>query len=299
MNAAGGARRSTVTAWQSIAALFLALVLAGCASFPQPSTEASSAEGRALLEASANAHGWDAYRRLKDISVRYEGQWFSIAPRVQPVLVDDQFRGASEERLIVATRAIGQSHRGPGGTKQVARDPQRTLAWYNGQASADAEKLRAAALVADGYRLFLLGPIYLLERDAIVEALAYDVIDGVEYDRVFARLRPGFGEAGEDKVVLWIDRRTRLAHKLWMSLEGLASTQGAVVEIDLRDYREVGGVRWPTRFFERLLRPLPLDVHQWRVVGLDLDRGYGSADIMGAMFLGAAAQPAAPLPPLR
>jgi len=27
-------------------------------------------------------------------------------------------------------------------------------------------------------------------------------------------------------------------------------------------------VQWPARFFERVLRPLPIDVHQWRVTGL-------------------------------
>jgi hypothetical protein len=276
-------------------ALVVALVLAGCASFPRPNTETTTPEGRALLEASAQAHGSDAYRRLKDISVSYEGQWFSIAPRVQPVLVDSRFRGMSEERMIVGTHEIGQVHRGPGGTKQVARDPQHTLVWYNNEPSSGDDTLRAAALVADGYRLFLLGPIYLLERNAIVEILPYDVIDGVEYDRLFARLRPGFGVAPEDRVVLWIDRRTRRVHKLWMSLEGLASTQGAVVEIDLADYREMGGVQWPTRFFERLLRPFPLDVHRWRLTGLDLDRGYSSADIMGKSFSGPAAPPATPL----
>jgi hypothetical protein len=275
-------------------ALF-AVVLVGCASFPAPSPDASSAAARAVLEAAADGHGWSAYRALADISIAYEGEWLSIAPRVQPVLIDSQFRGKSEERLLVAAQAIGQTHRGPGGVKQVARDPQGTRVWYNGVETADAETLRAAALVADGYRLFLFGPMFLRERDATVELLPYDVIDGRPFDRVYARLRPGFGAAQEDRVILWIDRDTRLVRKLWMSLEGLASTQGAVVEVDLLDYREFGGVQWPTRFFERVLRPLPIDVHQWRVTGLDVNRGFAAQDILGGAFMGAATRPATPL----
>lgn len=280
----------------SLALLLLVVTaLAGCASFPAPTATASTPEARALVEASARAHGWDAYRRLKDISIAYEGQWLSIAARVQPVLVDSQFRGTSEERMLPAARAIGQTHRGPGGFKQVAREPQRTRVWYNGSESTEADPRRAAALVTDGYRLFLFSAIYLLERDALLETLPYDVIDGIEYDRVYARLRPGFGESAEDKVILWIDRRTKRVRKLWMSLEGLDSTKGAVVEVDLLDYRTVAGVQFPTRFFERLLRPLPIDVHQWRVIGLDVDRGFGADDILGPSFGGAAVAPAHPL----
>ena len=55
------------------------------------------------------------------------------------------------------------------------------------------------------------------------------------------------------------------------------------------------GVRWPTRFHERLLRPLPIGVHDWRMTGLDLNRSLAAADIDGPAFTTRAAAPAAAL----
>ena len=270
-------------------------VLTGCASFPTPEGDRSSAAGRELLEASADAHGLSAYRRLKDINVSYDGRWFDAVTRLQPVLVDSRFRGTSEERLLVGG-PIGQAHRGADGVKQVAHARERTSLWYNGRPDTDAERIAAARLVAEGYRLFLLGPIDLLERNAIVERIGDEIIDGRRYQKLFARLRPGIGHADEDRVLAWIDAESRLVHRLWISADALASTRGVIAEIDLDEYRTIGGVRWPTRFFERLKRPFPLDVHTWRLVGLDLDRGYSSADITAPTFQGAAAAPARPLP---
>ncbi|MFN0303832.1 MAG: hypothetical protein ACKVQU_26150 [Burkholderiales bacterium] len=281
-------------------ALMMALaLLSGCASFPQPATDRSTVEGRALLVDAARAHGWEAYRRITDISVSYDGEWRSMVARLQPILVDSQFRGNSEERMIVASRQIGQAHRGPGGTKQVARAPNAISVWYNDQPEPDEEKRAAAALVADGYRLFLFGPLYLLEREAIVEHAGNDVIDGIEYDKLFARLRPGLGNAPEERVMLWIGKKDRLTRRIWISADGLPTTQGVIAEIDLLDYRKLGDVYWPTEFVERLKRPFPLEVHRWSVTGIDLDRGFSSADIAGPSFLGAAAKSAAPLPALR
>ena len=280
------------------ALVFAVALLSACASFPQPTNDRSTAEGLALLEASARAHGWEAYRRLTDISVSYDGEWRSLIARLQPVLVDRQFRGNSEERLVVASRQIGQAHRGAGGTKQVARSPNAISVWYNDQPEPDEVKRAAAALVAAGYRLFLLGPLYLLERDAIVWHAGNDVVDGIECEKLFARLRPGLGNASEEQVMLWIDKKDRLTRRIWTSVNGLSSTQGAIAEIDLLDYRMIGGVRWPTGFVERLKRPFPLDVHRWHMVGLDLNRGFSPADISGPSFLGAAVKPALQLPAL-
>jgi hypothetical protein len=271
------------------------LLLAACASLPPAQSERSTADAQALLEASAKAHGWAAYRKLKDINVSYDGQWFSLVKRLQPVLVDDQFRGSSEERMIPASRFIGQRHQGPGGVKQVSRSVSNVDVWYNGQHDSDNEKRAAAALVTEGYRLFLLGPMYLLERDAIVELSGSEIINGVDCDRLLARLRPGLGYAREDMVLMWIGKADRIARRVWFSLEGMVSTQGAIAEVEMFDHQNLGGVSWPTRFFERIHRPFKLDVHRWRLTGLDLDRGYSQEDIAGLVFTGAAARPATTL----
>ncbi len=282
----------------SLAMAVFAILVAGCSSFPVSSLERSSTAGLALLEASARAHGWEAYRRLRDINVSYEGEWFPAVTRLQPVLVDSGYRGTSEERMLVGEKLIAQSHRGPDGVKHVARAPESIAVWFNGSRDGDREKQLAAGLVADGYRLFLFGPMYLLERagDAIVETLEPDVIDGREYDRLFARLRPGLGHDGEDRVVVWIDRSTRLARRLWISADALPSTQRVIAEVDLLDVRDLAGMRLPTRFFERLKRPFPLDVHQWRLTGFDVNRGYPPGDVMDGAMRGDALRPANRLP---
>jgi len=50
------------------------------------------------------------------------------------------------------------------------------------------------------------------------------------------------------------------------------------------------------RSFERVLHPVGLPAHDWRVTGLDVDRGYAPQDLRGPDFEGAAAAPAVALP---
>ena len=53
------------------------------------------------------------------------------------------------------------------------------------------------------------------------------------------------------------------------------------------------GVRWPTHFIERLIKPIPnLAVHQWQLTGLDLNRGLRAEDINGDTFSTLASSPA-------
>jgi hypothetical protein len=269
--------------------------LTGCASFPRPTVEATTPDARALLDASARAHGLEAYRKLRDINVAYDGKWFDFVTRVQPVLTDPQFRGSSEERLLPREDRIAQAHRGPRGTKQVLRAGRAASVWYNGTPDTNAEQRDASAIVADAYRFFLLGPLYLIDRTTVLEVVGRGTVEGRECDILSGRMRPGFGRASEDRIQLWIDREDKLTRRMWISIDGLASTQNVVAEFDLFDYVEHAGVRWPTRYFERLLRPLPIDVHQWRLTGLDVDRGYDAQAIAGPSFTGAASAPARPL----
>ena len=44
------------------------------------------------------------------------------------------------------------------------------------------------------------------------------------------------------------------------------------------------------------LRPLPLAVHDWRLTGLDVNRGISRAEVSGMAFDGKAAVPATGLP---
>jgi hypothetical protein len=80
-----------------------------------------------------------------------------------------------------------------------------------------------------------------------------------------------------------------------MTLNGLDSTRGALVDIDMFEHRSLYGIMWPTAFHERLLRPAPLDVHEWRLTGLDINRGETREELSGAAFTGSALSPAASL----
>lgn len=284
--------------------------LQGCAApLPTVQNPASAPAAQALLAESAAAHGLAALSGMHDLSVSYAGEWPPLIDRLQPALVDAGFRGGSEERLLLREGVVAQAHTGPRGHKQVVR---RTVpgargdvrVWFNGEEARDDERRAAAALVADGYALFLLGPMLLVRDQAAGRALTVEsagvervVLDGRahECDVLRARVAPGLGVSGAEDLALFIDRGERLMRRVRFSLNGLASTRGAVAEVDGFDHTTLYGVRWPTRFHERLLRPLPLPVHDWRLDGLDVDRGLSVAEVGGAAFSGGAVAPAAPL----
>ncbi len=279
--------------------LFVALtsLLASCAT-PQISSRAiknSEPRAAALLAAARETNGGKAFSKVRDLSVRYEGQWASIGPRFQPVLSDTKFRRGSEERLLVQERLMAQLHTGPGGSKRVLRTPGKVTVEYNGVPSADGEVQSAAALVADAYTMFLLGPFYF-DRPGVVLSLAGETtVDNAVCDQVLAILRPGFGSAEEDRVVLAIDRASQRLRRVRMTLNGLESTRGAEVDVTFREFRTIAGVVWPTDFDERIRVPFQLHAHHWRMLGLTINRGFRAADLTSSEWRGRAALPASPL----
>lgn len=271
-------------------------LLAGCAGrgVPQALVAGETANGREILQASAEAHGLAAWRQLRDVSVAYEGEWYGVVGRLQPTLIDAAFRQGSEERLLLGDSPIvGQSHRGPGGQKQVLRTLDDVHVSYAGQPADDGEVRAAAALVADGYRLFLSGPFYFLNGNVHLERIDDTWVNGHHCDILLAVRRPGLGFAAEDRFLLYIDRQQRWLRRVRFTLDGLASTQGAVAEVDFFDHRRIAGVLWPTRYYERLKKPIPnLPVHDWRLIGLDVDRGMTAGELAVPGFAGRALAPA-------
>ena len=266
----------------------------GCTAPLPPMTRPDTAnEARTLLAESASAHGAAALAGLTDVNVRYDGAWRGIVGRLVPALVDDRFRGGSEERLLLRDGVTAQAHTGPAGRKQVLRTADGVRVWYNGVESADADLRAASALVADGYGIFLLGPMRLQRLPARLELGAPDgiTVAGRDHacDVVRMRLAPGLGLSAVDELAVYIDRAERLMRRVRFSLEGLDATQGAVAEVDCWDHVPHAGIRWPTGFHERLLRPLPIAVHDWRLTGLDVNRGLTLADVSGPALLGRAA----------
>lgn len=278
-------------------AVSAACLLAACASPKICTREIKKSEPKAaaLLAESQRAHGGKAFAKVRDVSVHYEGRWASIGPRFQPVLADTKFRRGSEERLLVGPRVVAQEHSGPGGKKVVVRKPGSVSVTYNGTRSDDAEVSRAAALVADAYTMFLLGPFYFNRPGVLLVANGYSVVDKEVCDEVLAVLRPGFGEAKEDRVILFIDRASKQLRRVRMTLNGLASTRGAEVDVTFRKFRTIDGVAWPTDFDERIRIPFDLHAHHWKVLGLQTNRGFGTSELTASGFRGRAAGPTAPL----
>lgn len=283
--------------------------LPGCrASLPALPGENSDPDALELLHESADAHGLAAFGRIVDLNVSYGGQWKRLVGRIQPALVDRGFRGVSQERLLLRAGIIAQSHTGPAGHKQVVVvDTPREKSihvWFNGNEASDRERVDAAALVAEAYSLFLLGPMLLVKNEhprrdirATLAGTADVERDGQTHlcDILNLRVSPGFGRSESDQLALYIDRQTRVMRMVRMSLNGLESTRGAVVDIATFAHRSMHGVLWPTGFHEKLIRPLPLDVHEWTLTGLDIDRGEVPADVLGVSFDGSASKDAAPL----
>lgn len=279
-------------------ALFLSL-LGGCASngIPPATATGEQAAARALLQKSAEAHGLAAFRQIKDVSVSYAGEWYGLVSRLQPTLIDADFRQGSEERLMRTPQPLlAQRHEGPKGSKQVIRSVDGVQVFYNGAAANERDVLAAAALVADGYRMFLTGPFYFLDGNLSLEQGSNEMVDGRDCATLVAVRRPGHGLSREDRYQLFIDRENHLLRRVRFTMEGLESTRGAIAEVDFFDHREIAGVTWPTRFYERLRKPIPsLPVHDWRLTGLDVNRGFNEADITGMAFAGKAVAPARPL----
>ena len=283
-------------------------ILPGCAApLPPLMNPGTAPAARALLDESAAAHGLTALASINDLNLRYVGEWRPLIDRLQPALADQGFRGGSEERLLLREGVVAQAHSGPSGRKQVVRRPGTSAGvqgdvrvWFNGEEARDADRPRAAAVVIDGYSLFLLGPMLLAQRWSAERSLGLELA-GVEYvnehecDVLRVRLAPGFGFSESEQLALFIDRKERLMRRVRFTLDGLPSTVGAIAEVECFDHVTLHGVRWPTRFYERLLRPLPLPVHDWRLTGLDVNRGLVAQEVSGPDFSAKALAPAASL----
>lgn len=284
-----------------LGALAVAPWLAGC-STPLPLAQAPAGDRAAAerLRESAEAHGLAAYRGLTDINVSYDGAWRPLINRIQPQVVDAGFRGPSQERLLPRAGIVAQAYTGPRGRKQVVwrRGPMQTArdgglgevaVWFNGQPSSDAAAQSAAALVAEAYGLFLLGPLWLVDRNLRTAMGGAGQVDGRACDIVQVWMAPGLGRSEQDRVALYVDRKDSLVRRMQFTLEGFPGTRGAVAEVDTYDHERRFGVVWPMRSFERVVHPIALPAHDWRITGLDVNRGYGPDDLAGPSFTGAAA----------
>lgn len=272
---------------------------------PLPKGAASQPEALALLAQAQQAHGKTAFMALKDINVSYTGTWFTAITKIQPAITDIAFRQTSQERMLMADGVIAQIHSGPGGEKTVIEDSKVRVAgqkngalsiWYNQQPHTGAAQMAASHIVLHAYQLFLY-PAFYVQRASLLELTGSDVVNGRPCDKLLAVLRPGIGNSPEDRVQLCIDTEDKRVRSTWLTLEGSEPSKGAVVSVVYDKFVEVGGVIWPTHFFETVVRPLAgLAAHDFSLSGLDVNRGLTRADFADDKFLNKASLPAAELP---
>jgi hypothetical protein len=280
----------------------LILLVQGCSSLgiPIPVRSSTSPEAQALLTETQNAHGKEAFSKINDIAVSYDGVWPFLITKIQPKITDPQFRKTSQDRMLLREGAVVQFHQGSGGGKFVWREsdkqPVKVSVTYNGKLDTDIAMRDASHLVLEAYQLFLM-PAFYIQRAAWLELGKTEYIDGASYETLIAVMRPGFGNALEDRTMLYIDPKTKLVKRVRLTLEGTATTKGAFVETTYLAYKTIEGVVWPTQFYEALVSPFPgLPAHDFWLTGLDINRGLTKADFEGAKYSVRAAEPAKSLP---
>ena len=256
---------------KQLAILSTFALLAGCAArFPEPVGSTNPTEAQRVLEKSIAAHGGYLFEQPGSVRVSYDGEWYNVVKVLQPVLVDAGYRQRSDEMLDLTTAGLVQVHNGPDGSKLVARTAEDVSVLYDDVESEDETTRAASALVADAYTLFLAGPSFIKQRDGQLSLLEPASLDGRSYQRIHAVLEPGFGFSERDEAVLWIDEETGLLGLVHFTIEGLASTRGAHVDVAFSEHREIDGFIWPTEFYERVRAPLRVPAHSWRVVDLEV-----------------------------
>ncbi len=277
-------------------ALLLILLSTGCSSIPLPKGSQSQPEALALLEQAQQAHGKAAFAAIKDINVSYTGKWFTLITKIQPAITDVAYRQTSQERMLMRDGLIAQIHSGPSGEKTVVEDNRKLSIWYNQQAYTGDDQMAAAHLVLHAYQIFLY-PAFYVQRASVLELAGSSVINGRDCDNLLAVLRPGIGNSVEDRVQLCIDRQDKLVRSVWLTLEGTEPSKGAVVSVVHDKFVEIGGVKWPTHFYETVIKPFAgLPAHDFSLSGLDINRGLTKADFADGKFSEQAAKPAAALP---
>ena len=268
------------------------LSMLGCAGFPQPQQGLDFGDGLSaqdLLERTVAAHGGDLREHEGDFNLAMDGEWGRAIVRIQPIVTDAGFRIRAEERFRPSDGIYALRHEGPEGVKTVFRRGDELAIWYNGEANQDPARHRATAMTTDAFQMFHFGPSFLLDRHIALDRLADRREGGVRYRRILATLAPGFGEAEQDQVVLWIDPETDLTWRMHITLNGFETTQGAHVDTTFLAYDEVNGFVFPSEFIERVRGPIRLRAHDWWITARDQDRGWREDDVRRPDFAGAAA----------
>ena len=262
--------------------LCLLVVLTACAqNFPKPDQIDSVAkeQGQDWFNKTFTAHGGKNISKLNDVAVSMDGEWKFLITRIQPLVTDHKYRVQSEERILLKTKTYAAKYQGPGGTKTVFRNQSagETVVHYNKEASTARDVLSSTALTADSFYLFTLGPLALSDYQ---EKFVYNPECSTSVDAcIYLNKSPGLGLSERDEIVLWVDRKSHRTKRVAITLEGHSSTRGAHVDVRYDAYVQRDAFVFPAVFFERVLAPIKIDAHRWRLTGIDINRGLGTLDL--------------------
>ncbi len=279
----------------AIIAVASGLLFGGCSSFPQADSTLrfdDGLEAQSIFDRCLAAHGGDVREWAQDLNFSVDGTWDFLVQRIQPLVADGSFRERSQERIRPSEQLYSVFWTGPEGTKQVVRTPETIEVYTNGLRQSDEAAREASAMTADATQLFHLGPSFLAMRRAEFVRLEDRREDGVTYRRLLTTLRPGFGFSPQDDVVLWIHPDNDRLFRVHLTVDGFRGTRGAHVDTTFLAYRQVGRMLVPVELNERLRGPFRLNVHRWRMTGVDFNRGWDSSAVTGATFEGGAREPA-------
>ncbi len=279
----------------------VAVLLLGCAPFPTVPSDVSFDDGltaEGLLERTLAAHGGDLSDDPVDFNLAMDGEWSSAIVRIQQVVTDAGYRISARERYRPADRLYSVRHQGPDGTKTIIRQDENIRVYYDGVEETDPQILKASAMTTDAFELFHFGPSFLKRRAADMSRLPDQRENDIDYRRFLVVIRPGFGEAEEDQVVVWMHPETDLMFRVHITLNGFETTQGAHVDTTFLEYHRLGDYILPSRFAERVRGPIRIHAHDWWLTGADHDRGWSLDEVRQAEFSGTAADAEGPLQPI-
>ncbi|WP_086929899.1 hypothetical protein [Agarilytica rhodophyticola] len=267
--------------YRFIYALCVLIVIfnSGCAqNFPRPlslSTPCCSdgLTGPEIFNNTFIKHGGNKLKQLNDLNVSIDGDWKFLITRIQPLVTDHRYRVSSEERILPNAGVYSAYYQGPAGTKKVIRSSNQTRVFYNNEENVDDDVLQSTALTADSFFIFLLGPLSLESFKDNFVRLEDKQENGKRYHRIYTSMKPGIGNSAGDELVLWVDSETHLTYRVHITLEGYRTTLGAHVDVSYDAYEQVGDYIFASVFHERVLGPISIDAHAWRLTGIDINRG--------------------------
>ncbi len=250
------------------------VLLAGCATpFPQADQETVFSDGLtadAILQASLAVHGGDLRESFSEVRLSQTGEWGTAIRRIQPIVTDAEYRISARETHFLQENRSRFEWTGPAGTKDIDWAYPDISVTYNGDPTRDLDLIRSSAMTSEAFRLFHLGPTFLAWRGGDPVRLADEEIAGRTYHRLMFTLQPGFGFSESDQLVAYFDTESLRLYRVWITLEGFRTTQGATVDLTYLEYQEIDGHLMPLRLDERVRAPIAIHAHTWTISNLEL-----------------------------